>query len=53
MQNNTKTKADILREAIRALQAYYIDNRATKTLEYDYGYFDAVGVIEQLIEKGI
>ena len=53
MKNNDTSRTEALRDVIRALQAYYTDDPHTRTLEYDYGYFDAVGVVEQMIERGI
>ncbi len=53
MKTNNTIRTEAIRDVIRALQAYYADDPHEKPLEYDYGYFDALGVVEQMVEKGI
>lgn len=48
MKNTQYTET--LRQAIRELQEYYNEMpNAEKPLQYDFGFFDAVGVLEGML----
>lgn len=42
-----------LEYAIKALEEFYAEHGESKTLDYAYGFFDAVAVIRELAEENI
>lgn len=49
-------KHTMLEKVMRELEQFYMENektrsRESKTLDYDYGFFDAMSVIRQMIKE--
>ena len=41
---------DIIAKALAALQDFYMDSSSGKSMDYTYGYMDAMGVLRGLLD---
>ena len=48
----TGRDAEVIRNAITKLQEFYVELDPDHSLEYDFGFFDAVSVLEEMIRNG-
>lgn len=53
MTRGIKMKHNVLEIALRALEDWYVEYGKGRSLEYAYGYMDALAVIRQMSEDAI
>ena len=46
-------KHNIIEILIRALEEYYTENGESRSMEYTYGFMDALGVLRQMSEDAL
>lgn len=44
---------NMLNDALKAMLEYYNEQCRTRSMEYSYGYFDAMAVIKEMLDKRI
>ena len=44
---------EILEKTIQKMEDYYAENGKTKSLDYAFGFFDAVAVLREMAERAI